>query len=604
MIQHKSKWKTSAAESLLQKNCNRVPTVARYCLDVLTGNIPTGRLVFLAIERFLDDLENGHKRGLKFDQGGAVAIIKFFKDLAFSAKPLVPYEQFIVANLFGWKKADGFRRFDECYIEIGKGNRKTPLAAGIGIYGITADDEASAEVYIVAPTKEQAAICFKDAATIVDREPELRKIVKKFGCTNKYTSGNLSHGSSFMRPIAADRDSLDGPRAHFVIIDEEHEHKDRQVVGKLIAGFKARKQPLCFKITNSGFDRDSICWEDHEFARKVLESISENDAFFAYVCQLDTCAKCRGEGKEQPSCDNCDNWLDEEAWIKTNPALGDILPKTYLHKQVKDALEKPGQRSLVQRLNFCIWTQSEERFISPEAWRECAFEKDAKFAGDPTSWLQDKLNALLGLFCFGGLDLGVVNDFTCLDLYFPRQAKLDIPVLLMWAWAPKNVDHHQVLKERYGYDDWVRNGFLKLTPGNVTDYTTVRQDIIALSHQYRIKKLGYDPAYATEIVQNLSAAGVNMVEHRQGTMSMTYPIKEFHRSIMGREFAHGMNPLLTFMVDNLVVESDGKGNLSCHKPDNPNSARKIDGAVAGIMARGLAATEPQVNYGRSLMTRL
>lgn len=345
-------------------------------MDVITGNVPAGRLVFLAVERFLADLDKGHKRGLRFDQGGAVSIIKFFRDLAFQRKPLMPYEQFIVANLFGWKNDKGFRRFQEAYIEIGKGNRKTPLAAGIGIFGITADDEPSAEVYVVAPTKEQAAICFKDAASIVDQQPALRKVVKKFGCTNKFTSGNLSHGTSFMRPIAADRDSLDGPRPHFVIVDEEHEHKDRQVVGKLIAGFKGRNQPLCFKITNSGFDRDSICWEDHDFARRVLEGITEQDQLFAYVCQLDVCDDCRRQGKEQPSCDNCDSWLDPDVWVKTNPSLGQLLPTDYLQKQVKEALEKPGQRSLVQRLNFCIWTQSEERFISPEAWRACAWEAE------------------------------------------------------------------------------------------------------------------------------------------------------------------------------------------------------------------------------------
>lgn len=214
--------------------------------------------------------------------------------------------------------------------------------------------------------------------------------------------------------------------------------------------------------------------------------------------------------------------------------------------------------------------------------------------GDPAAWRAGKLEALRGRYSFGGLDLGVVNDFTCLALYFPKQAGVPVAVLLLWAWAPAEAEQHSVLKERYGYDEWVRQGFLKLTPGRVTDYTTVREDIVALSRTYRIEELAYDPAYATEIVQNLLAAGVKMVEHRQGTMSMTYPIKEFHRSVIGREFVHGMNPVLTFMVDNLLVESDGKGNLACHKPDNPNSPRKIDGAVAAIMARGRAAAHPSV----------
>ncbi len=382
MIHHQTTWKTSAAKALLAKNCSRIPTVARYTLDGLTGNVPVGRMVFLSIERFLEDLRRAAAKDPKFpyyfDQGGAVSIIKFFRDLAFATKPLLPYEQFIVANLFGWKKADGFRRFDESYVEIGKGNRKTPLAAGIGIYGIVADDEPNAEVYIVAPTKDQAAIAFKDASTMVDGCPELKKLIKKYGCSNRYTSGNLSHGSSFMRPVAADRDTLDGPRPHIVIVDEEHEHKDPQVIGKLIAGFKGRRQPLGFKITNSGFDRETICWEDHELARKILEGVVRKDSFFAYVCQLDVCPECRLKGKETPNCDNCDSWLDEDAWIKTNPALGAIVTKEYLRKQVQDALDKPSGRNLVHRLNFCMWTQSEERFISPEAWRRCAWEQETE----------------------------------------------------------------------------------------------------------------------------------------------------------------------------------------------------------------------------------
>jgi len=215
------------------------------------------------------------------------------------------------------------------------------------------------------------------------------------------------------------------------------------------------------------------------------------------------------------------------------------------------------------------------------------------FIGDPVSWRRHQLEILRGKTCYGGLDLGVVNDFTCNALYFPKQKDMLKDILLLWAWVPQNVDHHQPLKERFGYEDWVRGGFLKLTQGNRTDYAVVRDDILQLDHDYHIEELAFDPAYSTQLVQELVAHGVNMVEHRQGTLSMTYPIKEFQRRITGRDFAHGMNPLLTFMVDNLVVKSDGKGNLCCVKPDNPKSPRKIDGAVAAIMAMGRAAANPE-----------
>lgn len=342
-------------------------------MDVLTGNVAVGRMVFLSVERFLNDLESGSKRGLHFDQGGAVAIIRFFRDLCPFA--LSPFQQFVSANVFGWKKPDGFRRFQTAYIEIGKGNGKTPWAAGIGLYGISADDEASAEVYIAAPGKEQAAICFRDAVGMVGKNAHLEKKIKRHGCTGKMLSGNLSCSGSFMRPLSAEHKILDGPRPHIVIADELHEHKSTLVLDKLTAGFKARKQPLAIEITNSGWDRETICWYHHDYSRQVLEGIIQNDQWFAYVCQLDACETCRAAGKEQPSCDACDNWLDEDVWIKANPGLGTILQKSYLDKQVKEALEIPATRSLKQRLNFCMWTQSEERFISPEAWAACAWEE-------------------------------------------------------------------------------------------------------------------------------------------------------------------------------------------------------------------------------------
>src|ERR1700722_2181979 len=214
MVRHETSWKTSAAEALLATSCSRIPTVARYTLDVLTGKPPAGRMVFLAAERFVNDLARAsspaqsqpaqaneakqnevvHDFPYYFDQGGAVSIIKYFRDLC--PFKLEPFQQFICANLFGWKKAGvecathphGHRRFQTAYNKIGKGSGKTPLAAGLGTYGVCADDEPAAEVYMAAPSKEQAAICFRDAVRIVEGDAdhkELKKIFKQHGCSGK-----------------------------------------------------------------------------------------------------------------------------------------------------------------------------------------------------------------------------------------------------------------------------------------------------------------------------------------------------------------------------------------------------------------------------------
>lgn len=605
MVEHKTQWKSAAAEALLAKHCARIPSVGKYSLGVLTGKIAAGRMVFLAVERFLNDLKRADAKDkdfpYHFDPGGAVAVIQFFRDLC--PFKLEPFQQFIAANLFGWKKngvrcsvhPHGHRRFQRAYIEIGKGNGKTPFAAGIGLYMVGLDEEPSAEGYIAAPSKAQAAICFLDAVKIVDGDEEHRELFALFtkrGCELPALSGNLSVGTSFLRGISAEHKTQDGPRPHVYVADEVHEHRSPLVINKLSAGFKARHQPLGFEITNSGWDRDTICWNHHDLSRQILEAIVQDESWFAYICQLDACDKCRLAGKEQPTCSDCDNWEDEKVWLKANPGLDTILNREYLAVQVKQAKNMPTDRSLIQRLNFCIWTQSESRFISPEAWRLCAWEKNDPHVGDPVAWYAAKLEALLGKSAYGGFDAGVVNDFTCLALDFPVQEGVDVATLMLWAWVPENVDYHNILKERYGYHDWVAGGFLKLTPGCRTDYSIVREDILALDRLYRIEECAFDRAYITQLVQELLGAGVLMVEHGQGPVAMTSPIKEFQRQILGQDFVHGMNPLLMFNVDNLVVKSDGKGNLTCMKPDNPNSPRKIDAAVATIMAKGRAAANP------------
>jgi phage terminase large subunit-like protein len=219
--------------------------------------------------------------------------------------------------------------------------------------------------------------------------------------------------------------------------------------------------------------------------------------------------------------------------------------------------------------------------------------------GNPAAWRKEKIIALIGKICFGAFDLGAVNDFSSLALFFPKQKDVPIAVLLLWAWVPEEVEQHNILKERYGYREWVAGEFLKVCPGARTDYSILREDILALDRQYRIQELAHDPLYATQLVNELMAEGMTLVEHRQGTVSMTGPIKEFQRQIIGRDFVHGMNPLLTFMVDNLVVKNDGKDGLSCQKPSNPMSPRKVDGAVAAIMAIGRAAANPGATANES-----
>lgn len=330
-----------------------------YALAVRDGKIVAGRLVRLACLRHLKDQEEGKSRGLKWDVAAANRAIEFFgylrlADGQFAGQPfkLQPFQQFIVGCVFGWLGPDGFRRFRTAYCEEAKGNGKTPQAAAIGLYGLVADDEAGAEIYPAATTREQAGILFRDAKRLVESSPQLRKRLE----VQQY---NISHpaSGSFLRPVSSEHRGLDGKRPHMALIDEIHEHPTSLVVDKLRAGTKARRQALIFETTNAGYDRTTVCWTHHEYSVKVLEDVVEDDSWFAYVAALDCCDKCRAEGKTQPTdnCKQCDQWDDEAVWTKANPGLDTILPRKYLREQVHEAKGMPSKESIVKRLNFCLW---------------------------------------------------------------------------------------------------------------------------------------------------------------------------------------------------------------------------------------------------------
>jgi phage terminase large subunit-like protein len=330
--------RTSAGKAVAK----RPPTAqqdpaTRYAHDVVSGKVLAGRLVRLACERHLRDLK---RKDIVWDLAKAKRAIGFFADVLrlnggdFEGRPflLQPWQAFIVGSLFGWYALDGTRRFRVAYVEIGKGNGKSPLAAGIGHYMLEADGEARAEVYAAASKKDQAMILFRDAVAMYDQSPALNTRLTPSGGNPVWQLTNLRTGS-FFKPIASDN-AQSGPRPHCGLIDELHEHTDDIVVNMMRAGTKGRRQALIFEITNSGYDRHSVCRQHHDLSERVLEAASEkaadgnNDAWFAYVCGLDLCADCRTNGKTQ-GCRQCDDWQDERVWQKANPNLGVSVPLKY-----------------------------------------------------------------------------------------------------------------------------------------------------------------------------------------------------------------------------------------------------------------------------------
>lgn len=504
-------------------------------------------------------MKDQKRTGLVWRADLAQRAIDFFAEVLIldNGKPfrLEDYQQFIVGSVFGWLGPDGYRRFRTAYVEMGKGSGKSPMAAGIGLYGLVADGEPSAEVYSAATTREQARIVWKDADGMVQRSKELSALVNR-------QVGNLAvpgTGSVF-RPLSAETKGLHGPRVHIALIDELHKHQSAEVVDAIRAGTKGRMNALIFEITNSGWDRHSVCWNHRELSLKVLQGVIDNNAWFSYVCGLD----------------EKDDWKDEKVWKKSNPGLGVTIPLRYLREQVAEAIGMPSKENQVRMLNFCEWMEQSVRAIPMDEWDRGAEPID--------------IAALRGRACFGGLDLARVSDLSAFVLLFPPVAADERWKVLCWFWVPEDDIGRRSLKDRVPYDVWAREELISTTPGNTTDFEFIEARIIELAGIYDIREASFDRTFAGEIIQGLQAEGLTMVEFGQGFMSMGAPTAELLRMVKAGELQHGGNPVLRWMASNLSVLTDAAGNL---KPDKEHSAEKIDGITAICNALGRAMVQPK-----------
>jgi phage terminase large subunit-like protein len=564
----------------------RKPThpTTKYALDVNAGKIPACRWVRLACQRHIADLKKyGTRRsaGMWFDKKIAQAAIDFFPMFLrfyigeFDGKPFVlePWQQFIIGSIFGWKMGR-FRRFRTAYLEIAKGNGKSPMAAGVGIYGLVADDEKGAEIYSAATMREQAGILFRDAKAFVESSPSLQRKLHVGVANIDYKANN-----SFFRPVSSEHRGLDGKRPHIALIDEIHEHPNATVIDKLGLGAKERRQALFFEITNAGYDRQSICFQHHEYTEKILEGIIANESWFGYMSGLDVCDKCRAEGKTIPQdgCADCDDWTDERVWPKANPNLGVSIQKSYIKEQVDKAANMPSMQNIVKRLNFCIWTQSVTRWIPFDVWNACATPVDPE--------------ALKGRICYGGLDLSSNTDVTAWVKVFPPEGEDILYRVICRFFLPEDNMMQRVKRDKVPYDVWAKQGFITLTPGNLIDYKFILAQIQQDMNDYQIAELAFDRWGSQKITTDLQELGFEiegkrtLVQFGQGFASMSAPTKEVEKMVMGKELAHGGNPVLSWMVSNVAIKTDPAENK---KPDKEKSKERIDGAVALIMAVGRA----------------
>ena len=593
------------ANPKIQQTPSSLDRINEYAEGVLSGEIVAGPHVRNACRRHFDDLEKGPDRGLWFDIEDADRKIGFFENVLklsegqFEGQPFLlhPSQAFKIGSIFGWKRADGTRRFRRAYVEEGKGNGKSPLAGGIGLIGMTADGEAGAQVYAAAAKREQAGILFADAVKMVRASPALAKRIDFSGGPGR--EYNMAHhaSGSFFRPVSRDTGkSGSGPRPYFVLADEVHELPDGKILEMLERGFKFRREPLLFMITNSGSDRNSICWAEHEWAVKVaagnIDAVTDpsyvgeilDDAMFSYVCALD-------EGDDplnDPSC-----------WPKANPLLGTTITEEYLSSVVAQAKNIPAKQNGILRLHFCQWTDADSAWMSRESLEPLL----ADF--DPAEHQGKEI--------FSGLDLSQSRDITAAGFVVKTgQTAEGKPTFDAWveAWTPGDTMHARADRDKIPYPIWHQQGHIHAPPGENISYRHVAQTLVEYDRDYKVRMCAYDRYAYKRFEEDAEEVGLslNFVEHPQGGTKKAKPTEEMRKAAeqQGKEpeglwfpgslkmfedaiyegrIRFKRNPVLISAMMSAVTESDKWDNRWLAKQKSIN---KIDAAVAMVMAFGAA----------------
>ena len=591
----------------------------RYAEAVVAGEIVAGPHVRNACRRHIDDLK---REDIHFDEAAAAKALRFFEERLklsegqFENRPFTsqPAQDFIIGSIFGWKRPDGTRRFRRAYIEQGKGNGKSPLAGGIGLYGLMADGEAGAEIYSAGATKEQAGILFRDAVKMVDKSPDLDKRLKRSGGPGREFNIAYLAKSSFFRPVSREtKKTGSGPRPHFALVDELHEHADGGIIEILERGFKFRRQPLLLMITNSGSDRNSVCWVEHERAIRVaagnVDAKDEDahylgeilgadaDQTFSYVCALDV----GDEPLNDPTC-----------WIKANPLLGVTITEEWLANQVDQAKAMPSKLNGILRLHFCQWTEAETAWMTRAVLEPALHDFDEKKHHGEIVWL--------------GCDLSQNRDITALGAVV-RTGEIEVtaerdgvvqtvrkPTFDAWieAWTPGDTMAARALQDKQHYDIWARDGHIHAPKGQSIRFDHVAQAVAEYAHDFEVKCRAYDRyAFRRGFEPECEKLGLSIefIEHPQGGTKKGKPtdsmiaaakqrgeepeglwmpasVRELEDAILEGRIRIKRNPVLISAMMSAVTDEDRWGNRWLAKE---RAVNKIDCAVALAMAVGAAS---------------
>lgn len=544
---------------------DHIDQAQEYMRMVQSGEIPTCKWTQLAVQRQADDLarEACAEWPWEFNPVLAVRPCEFIELLPHikgkwarhrALIELSPWQSFILTTIFGWvHRETGLRRFRDVYLEIPRKNAKSTLSSGVALFMLTADGEQGAEVYSAATTKDQARIVFDDAKAMAARTPELSS---DLGLAILQHALTVRATASSFKPLAAEGSTLDGLNVHFTVLDELHAHKSRAVYDVIDTARGAREQSLLWNITTAGTDLSGICYERRTYTTKVLERVIDDHSTFGIIYTID-------EG---------DDPFIETSWAKANPNWLTSVLRDDMEAASRNAENSESSRNnfFTKRLN--VWVNGESAWMDMVAWSKCA---------DPSLHLPD----FAGEKCWMGLDLAQKKDFAALCLVFQRDG--------VWHVCTRLYLNELAVQESGNahLSGWARSGHVIVTDGDITDFDVLADDMRSYCRMFDVQEIAFDPALSMYFAGKLIEEGLPLVEITQRAVFFTPPLIQVENLVHEKKLKFDGNPVMTWMVSNLVVKVSKFNELQSPTKERPEN--KIDGPMAMLMALGRAlAHEP------------
>ena len=529
-----------------------------------------------ACKRFIDDLKRSERKSYRwiYDSKKADRFCRFFEafphyknDFKNNAGKgatfrLEPWQCFGLCNIFGWvDKKTGYRRFTEVYWEVPRKNGKTPMAAGIGLYCLAAEGEFGAEVFAGAKSEKQAADgLFLAAKQMAQSSAEFREA---FGVWVNANSIVVQARNASFKPLKGN--PQDGPAPSCVLADEYHEYKTDRLIDWARTGMVSRSQPLLFEITTAGTNLASPCYVKHLEVQEVLAGRRVNDRLWGIIYTVD---------KGIP-------WTSRKALLMANPNWDISVNPSAVSDDQEQAKQSTIRQTEFKTKHLNIWGGEAAAWMNMNKWDNCA---------DPTLSIED----FAGDECIMGVDLASRRDTISTARMFKRNVD---GVDHFYCFTRHYLNEQQIRDPRHThYQDWADHGHLIETPGDVTSYLKLNEDLAGDSGHLLLRELVFDPFHAAPLIQFLQERddwnnAVEIVELKQNESEQSAPMKEFEAVVYEGRFHHAANPVMDWMMSNTVCKISERENW---RPTRKHIDQKIDGTIAILLAyaRWMARTDP------------